>query len=76
MGVRVVFARVELRDQVKQAGGKWHHSRKVWELRYDRVVALQLEARIVEEKASHRRYQDWETRHLYVDAQMCSVICS
>ncbi len=27
------------------------------ELRYERVVALTLEARIVEDKASHRRYQ-------------------
>ena len=56
-GVRVGFAEVELRDQVKQAGGKWHRRRKVWELRYDQVVALKLEARIVEEKASHSRYQ-------------------
>jgi hypothetical protein len=55
-GVRVGLAEVELRDQVKQAGGKWNRSRKVWEMRYDHVVALKLEARIVEE-ASHTRYQ-------------------
>ncbi len=57
VGVRVGFAEVELREQVKQAGGKWHRSRKVWELRDDHVVALTLEARIVEEKASHSRDQ-------------------
>ena len=57
VGVRVGFAAVELRDHVKQAGGKWHRSRKVWELRNDHVVTLTLEARIVEEQASHRRYQ-------------------
>ena len=57
VGVRVGFAEVEPRAQVKQAGGKWNGSRKVWELRYDHVVALKLEAHIVEEKASSSRYQ-------------------
>jgi len=57
VGVRVGFAEVELREQVKQAGGKWNRSSKVWELRYDHVVALKLETRIVEEKASNSRYQ-------------------
>src|SRR4029453_11321774 len=46
MGVRVGFAEVEVREQVKQAGGKWNRSRKVWELRYAQVVALKLESRI------------------------------
>jgi hypothetical protein len=55
--VRVGFAEVELRDQVKQAGGKWNPTRKVWELCYEHVVALKLEARMVEEKASNSRYQ-------------------
>jgi len=54
-GVRVGFAEVERREQVKQAGGKWNRSRKVWELRYEQVVALKLAARIVEEKASNSR---------------------
>ena len=55
--MRIGFAEVELREQVKRAGGKWNRSRKVWELRYDHVVGLKLEARIVEEKASNSRYQ-------------------
>src|SRR5919197_4357531 len=54
VGVRVGFAEVELREQVKQAGGKWDHSRKVWELRYEHVVALKLESRIVGEAANTR----------------------
>ena len=58
VGVRIGFAEVDMRERVKQAGGKWNRSRKVWELRYDQVVALTLEARIVEEKASNTRYQD------------------
>ena len=57
VGLRVGFAEVEMRDQVKQAGGKWNRGRKVWELRYDQVVALKLAAPIVEEKASNSRYQ-------------------
>ena len=57
VGVCVGFAAVEVRDQVKQAGGKWNQSRKVWELRYAQVVALKLERRIVEQ-ASNIRYQD------------------
>jgi hypothetical protein len=55
--VHVGFAEVELREQMKQAGGKWNRSRKVWELRHEHVVALQLEARIIGEKASNSRYQ-------------------
>jgi len=51
VGVRGGFAEVERRQRVKQAGGTWNRSRKVWELRYDQVVALKLEARIVEEKS-------------------------
>ena len=55
VGVRVDFAEGEVRQQVKQAGGKWNRSRKVWEIRYDQVVALKMEARIVEEEASNTR---------------------
>ena len=38
---------VELRDKVKTAGGRWNPARRLWELRYDRVVALGLEDRII-----------------------------
>jgi len=57
VGVYVGFAEVGLRDQVKQVDGKWNRHRKVWEVRYDRMVALTLGALIVEDKASHGRYQ-------------------
>ncbi|HXH09379.1 MAG TPA: hypothetical protein VNP04_06410, partial [Alphaproteobacteria bacterium] len=73
VGVRVGFAEVAMRDQVKQAGGKWNPSRKVWELRYDQVVALKLESRIVEAKASESRYQGEKPKHLYVGAQAVSA---
>ena len=33
--------------QVRQAGGTWNPQKKVWELRYDQVVKLGLEKRVV-----------------------------
>jgi hypothetical protein len=55
--LRIGFAEVDIRERVKQAGGKWNPHRKVWELRYAQVVALQLETRIVEHGASTYRCQ-------------------
>ena len=46
--VRIALPEVEVRNQVKRAGGRWDPQRRVWELRYDRVVALGLADRIVE----------------------------
>jgi len=40
VGLRVDFADVAVRAQVKQAGGRWNPERRVWQLRYERVVAL------------------------------------
>ena len=54
----VGFAEVALRERVKQAGGKWNPRQKVWELCYGHVVALNLEARIVEYEATTSRDQD------------------
>ena len=47
VGLRVAFADVAVRDRVKQAGGTWNPERRVSQLRYDRVVALGLNSRIV-----------------------------
>ena len=38
VGLRVAFADVAVRTQVKQAGGTWNPVRRVWQLRYERVV--------------------------------------
>ena len=57
VGVRVGFTESEVREQVKQAGGKWNRHRRVWELRYAQVVALKLAPRTVEEEASNPRCQ-------------------
>jgi hypothetical protein len=50
--VRVAVSEVEVRRQVKGVGGKWNPQCGIWELRYDRVVALGLEGRIVGGKGS------------------------
>jgi hypothetical protein len=42
---------MELPQEVKRAGGKWNLQRQVWELRYDQVMALGLERRIVKGKS-------------------------
>jgi len=53
VGLRVAFADVAVRDRVKQAGGTWNPERRVWQLRYNHVVALGLTSRIVGEPASN-----------------------
>ncbi len=45
--VRVAWPEVEMRRQVKGVGGKWNPQQGVWELRYDRVIVLGLEERIL-----------------------------
>ena len=52
VAMRAGFAGVELRQRVKQADGNWNSSRKTWELRYTHVVALKLQARIVDDAPS------------------------
>jgi len=52
MCVRVAGGEVELRRQVKAAGGKWRPQPQVWELRYAQIVALGLTGRIVAERES------------------------
>ena len=49
VGLRVAFTDVAVRDRVKQAGGRWNPARRVWQLRYDRAVALGLGPRIVDD---------------------------
>jgi hypothetical protein len=53
VGLRVGFADVAVRERVKQAGGTWNSERRVWQLPHDRVVALGLTSRIVDEPASN-----------------------
>ena len=48
VGIRVDYQELELRRKVKRAGGRWNPERRGWEVRYDRVVEMGLEERVVE----------------------------
>jgi len=72
VGLHVAFADVAVRERVKQAGGTWNPERRVWLLRYDRVVALGLNSRIVDEPASNSRCPGSSGEHLQADAQPAS----
>lgn len=55
VGVQVAFREADLQQKVRQAGGKWNPARRVWEIRYDRALALGLKERIVSEDVSISR---------------------
>jgi len=69
---RVAFADVAPRERVKQAGGTWDPARRVWHLRYDRVAALDLISRIVDEPASNSRCPRASGEHLRTDTRPTS----
>jgi hypothetical protein len=50
VALRIAFTDVATRKRVKQAGGVWNPDRTVWQLRYDRAVALGLRRRIVTQR--------------------------
>jgi hypothetical protein len=72
VGFRVAFADVPVRDQVKQAGGTWNPERRVWPLRYDRVVAFGLNSRIVDDPASSSGCPGGNWGNLHADARAAS----
>lgn len=47
VAIRVNWGEADVARQVKRAGGKWNPQKKVWELRYDQVVQLGLQSRLV-----------------------------
>jgi len=68
VAVQVAFADSATRARVKHAGGAWNPDRKVWHLRYDRVVSLGLRRRIVapshpelDATASKKKHPDADT---------------
>ena len=69
VALRAAFADVAVRDRVKQAGGAWNPERRVWQLRYDRVVALGLNGRIVDDPASNSGCPGSSRENLHADAR-------
>ena len=55
VSLHVPYADVTTRSRVKQAGATWNPDRKVWQLRYDQVVALGVIGHIVDRPASNSR---------------------
>jgi len=49
LGVRLEFSESDLRQQVKARGAIWRPRQKLWEMRYEDIVALGLESRVVAE---------------------------
>jgi len=49
VGIRVAMEETRLQKSLRKAGGIWNRRRKVWEIRYEKVLELQLESRIVDE---------------------------
>ena len=47
VGLQVGYEETEIKQLVKAAGAKWNPARRVWEIRYDKAVVLELTARIV-----------------------------
>lgn len=46
VGLKVELSEVNLQKQLRQAGGKWNRQLRLWEIRYDQAVKLELQARI------------------------------
>lgn len=46
--LRIRFGEIELRRQVKAAGGVWNREHKVWKLMYNEALKLGLETRIIQ----------------------------
>jgi hypothetical protein len=56
VGLRVEFRETELQRRVKQAGGKWNSTMRVWEIHCDQALALGLKKRIVKLEVSDIRH--------------------
>ncbi len=54
MYLRVKYGEVEIGRMIRDAGGKWNRHKRVWELAYKHVVALNLTDRIVHLDTNNR----------------------
>ena len=50
MDIHIDYNEVELRNRIKECGGKWDSQRKVWKISYEKVKELALLERIVDDK--------------------------
>ena len=54
LGVRIDYWESELREKAKAKGAIWRPRQKLWEMRYDDVIELGLESRVVKSDAAGR----------------------
>jgi len=54
LGVRIEYWESELREQAKAKGAIWRPRQKLWEMRYDDVIELGLESRVVKSETAGR----------------------
>ena len=52
VGLQIGLREVELQRRIKQAGGKWNAAIRLWEMRYDQAVKLDLTERIRQKNVS------------------------
>lgn len=69
LALRVAFGDVTTRERVKRAGGVSNPDRRVRQLRHDRVIALGLAGRIVDDAASTPGCSGPSGEHLPTDAR-------
>src|SRR5262249_17665723 len=48
VSIRLTLPKTTLHQQVKQYKGRWDAQRGIWELRYEQVMALGLEAHVID----------------------------
>ncbi len=48
VSVRIEYGEIQIRNKVKEAGGKWNSIEKVWSMPYRKAVECGLEKRIVQ----------------------------
>src|SRR5690242_16425995 len=46
VGVQIGYEEKDLRDKVREAGGTWNRTQKLWQIRYGRAVKLGLKRRV------------------------------
>ncbi len=57
--IKIAYKEIELRENVKQAGGMWHQEDKVWLLPHCKVIELNLSKRIVEKDVSKYGHEEF-----------------
>ncbi|MGD9161759.1 MAG: hypothetical protein PVG39_25335 [Desulfobacteraceae bacterium] len=50
MDIRIGYNELELRNRIKESGGRWNPQKKLWNLSYKKIKELDLLERIVDDE--------------------------